>query len=145
MTGPDTKPAKRIKDRRASGWKLAADPWCRPCLHLFGKRVRASNTHHLLGRGQRGDDLPENLIPMCGHGSAGCHGALHGNPYESPLGGRVTAQDVRQAIGLNVRPPEVAYLVWKLGEPAAIEYLLRFYHVRVNVKPFLVEPALEVA
>lgn len=120
---PDPKPAPRIKDSQASVRKLLADPACRAC------GTRAINCHHLLGKGQRGDDVVENLIPLCGSGSEGCHGALHGNPYSVMLRGTVERRDaawVRLRIGTNLRMPEWQYLVGKLGGEPACE------HVRSN-------------
>lgn len=134
------KPRKRIVDPRASAAKRASDPWCRSCRRL-GVFVRATNCHHLLGKGQSGDDVLDNLIPICGHGSAGCHGALHGNPYIHPVGGRRTAQDVRRDIGLTLRYPEVAYLVERLGEIPALEHLRAQYGIEVTLRPFQVGPA----
>lgn len=131
------KPRKRTVDHRASAAKRKHDPWCRPCRRL-GLFVHATNCHHLLGKAQSGDDVLDNLIPVCGHGSAGCHGALHGNPYVHPVGGRREARDVRRDIGLTLRYPEVMYLVDRLGEAAALEHLRDRYHVSVTLYPFRV-------
>lgn len=45
----------------------------------------ATNGHHLVGKGTPyfGDDVEENIAPLCGSGTTGCHGAYHGNPYRS--------------------------------------------------------------
>lgn len=75
MTAPDPKPAARIVDRKATTRKLLEDRTCRAC----GRP--ASSGHHLLPKGERGDDVVDNVIPLCGDGASGCHGALHGNPY----------------------------------------------------------------
>lgn len=32
--------------------------------------------HHIYPRGQGGDDVRENLAPVCGNGTMGCHGLL---------------------------------------------------------------------
>ena len=34
--------------------------------------------HHILPRGQGGDDVWENLVPLCGSGTTGCHGGVEG-------------------------------------------------------------------
>lgn len=140
MAGPDVKPRPRVKDPRASARKRIADPWCRPCRRL-GVFVAATNCHHLLGKGQGGDDVEDNLIPICGSGSTGCHGAIHGTPYTHPTGGRRIAQDVRRDIGLTLRMTEVECLVERLGEAHALDHLLRLYHVHVDLLPFQVSPA----
>lgn len=126
------KPRKRIKDPKATGRKLAKDGFCR-AHRSVGELVRATNTHHLLGKAQGGDDVEPNLIPLCGHGTAGCHGALHGNPYEDASGRRWEAADVRAGIGAAIRPDEVAALVERLGEAPALEHLRRYYLVDVEL------------
>ena len=32
--------------------------------------------HHLVGKDLGGDDKPDNLVPLCGTGTTGCHGAV---------------------------------------------------------------------
>lgn len=124
-TPPDTKPAPRIVDPKASRRKLLADRVCRAC------GQQATNCHHLLGKGgRRGDDVVENMIPLCGSGSHGCHGALHGTPHRH-AGRRWEARDVRLAIGLALRPLEYARLVETLAAAPAAEYLRSAYHVEV--------------
>jgi hypothetical protein len=125
----DPKPAPRIVDPKASRRKLAVDVFCRA--HGRTVRVRATNCHHLIGKGQRGDDVEANLIPLCGSGSHGCHGALHGNPYTDTTGKRWTARDVRLAIGLGIRPDEYAYLLCELGSETTAEFLATRYFVEV--------------
>ena len=120
------KPAPRIVDPEAAKRKLLLDPWCRAC----GRR--AANCHHLLGKGgRRGDDDEDNLIPLCGSGSDGCHGALHGNPYTDRLGRRWTAREVRVRIGLALLPSEYAYVVEKLSQPQAAAFLAANYYVEL--------------
>lgn len=115
--------------------KLLADPLCRVCLR------RATNTHHLIGRGQRGDDDVDNLIPLCGSGSDGCHGALHGTPYTRE-GRRWTADEVRQTIGLRITSSEYTYVVCKLGAGAAGATLSRLYRVEIaTLRPFRMQAA----
>lgn len=131
----DPKPRPRIVDREASKRKLLRDPWCRSC------RRRATNCHHLLGKGGRsGDDVEDNLIPLCGSGAHGCHGALHGNPYEA-AGRRWTALDVRLAIGLTLRPSEYAHVVLTLSAVPAASFLERIYYVELEtLHPFKMRP-----
>lgn len=43
---------------------------CRVC------RQRADTLHHLVARSLGGDDCAANLVPLCGHGTVGCHGLV---------------------------------------------------------------------
>ena len=137
MADPDFKDGPRTVDRKASLAKLLRDPLCRAC------GARATNTHHLVGRGQGGDDDVDNLIPLCGSGSDGCHGALHGNPYVDASGRRWDAFSVRQAIGVGLRPSEYYYAVEKLRHGAA-SMLDRLYHAELDrLYPFRMRAVVE--
>lgn len=74
--------------------------------------------HHILPRGQGGDDVWENLVPLCGSGTTGCHGGV-----EAGL------DSACRALGryvMSERPDTVDYLVERLGgRPAALEFLRR--------------------
>ncbi len=139
---PDPKPAPRVVDKTASRRKLLVDRTCRAC------GAHAVNCHHLVGRGQGGDDVFNNLIPLCGNGSMGCHGALHGTPYtDSRTGRRWTARDVRQAIGLGLRPSEYRYVLEKLSRSPGIaggevdyEPGREFLRVQYGVETITVHP-----
>lgn len=80
--------------------------------------------HHVLPRGQSGDDVWENLVALCGSGTTGCHGGV-----EAGL------DSVCRALGrhlLQERPDTVWYLQSRLGSvEAAGEFLLR----RLRVSP----------
>lgn len=49
---------------------------------LYGRSCRvcratlAETLHHLIPRSNGGSDVEDNLIPVCGSGSTGCHGLL---------------------------------------------------------------------
>ena len=63
--------------------------------------------------------MPENIIPLCGSGTTGCHG-------------RVEEHDriARMTLGCHLRAEEMAYLESKLGgQTAARAWLERFYYV----------------
>jgi hypothetical protein len=47
---------------------------------LHGERGVDYSVHHRKLRSQGGTNCPSNLISLCGHGSAGCHGLVHGGP-----------------------------------------------------------------
>jgi len=131
VSEPNPKPTPRIRNRNATKIKLLSDSLCRAC------RATATNCHHLIPKGsQRGDDVPQNLIPLCGSGSEGCHGALHGNPYvakhvhsEWEVTERRDSEWVRRQIGQRLRPEELMYVGAKMGAEAGAEYLRRRYFV----------------
>lgn len=120
---PDPKPDPRIVDTRATSRKTLRDPWCRACGH------RAGSGHHLIPKGERGDDVEANIVPVCGNGASRCHGAIHGAPYVDVYGKRWTAEVVMSAIGQNLEPVEVAYVLDKLGDIAGHDYLTRRYYL----------------
>ena len=110
---PDPKPARRT-----------SDPKLLRSLHLHADRCRACGCrkqltlHHLVPRGQRGDDVKANLIFLCGSGTSGCHGALtaHRNAsWPSQLAGKpwqVVASRIRRTLRLS----EVDYVLAKKGQ-----------------------------
>lgn len=40
---------------------------------------QAWTLHHLVPRSLGGDDVRENLVPLCGSGTTGCHGLIEAN------------------------------------------------------------------
>lgn len=121
---PDPKPAARIKDSGAGDRARLLFDECAAC------HRPPTNGHHVLPKGERGDDVVANIVLLCGSGSDRCHGALHGNPYLDVARVRWTAERVREAVGTHIlasRPDTVAYLVGKLGLVPAREYLARRY------------------
>lgn len=97
----DPKPPKRIVDPSATQRKLASDTTCRGC------GTRASDSHHILLRSQRGDDVEDNIMPLCHL----CHIKYHDGKLKT----------------LRLRPAERAYLETKLGKEAAAMYIERRY------------------
>jgi hypothetical protein len=111
-----------------------------------------ANVHHVVQKSSPhfGDDLRENLVSLCGSGTMGCHGALHGSPYvvtlrrveRSQIPVRVTAyrerrdaEWVARRIGLHLaeqRPDVIAYVLRKLGGEQGRAYLRRFYYLEVS-------------
>lgn len=97
--------------------------------------------HHLVQKGSphHGDDVVENMIGICGHGTAGCHGAYHGSPYVVRTflleEERRDTEWVSRRIGKHLeahRPDAIAYILGKLGEDAGRAFLLRFYYLEVE-------------
>jgi len=97
----DPKPPKRIIDTDAGPRKLALDPVCRGC----GRR--ASDAHHILLRSQRGDDVEDNIMPLCHL----CHIAYHDGRLRS----------------LKLTDSERLYLADKLGVSQGQAYVERRY------------------
>lgn len=100
---PLYKNPKRIVDHEAVQRKVASDPVCRACSR------RASDGHHIVLRSQGGDDVEENILPVCHE----CHMRYHA--------GQGT---------LKLKPEERDYVFAKLGREAGLEYLRRRRIVR---------------
>lgn len=79
---PDWKPDRRIVDPEAGKEKVRADPRCRSCRRrarpVFdgGSFLSGISRSHIVAKGIGGDDVDENIAPLCGSGTSGCHG-LH--------------------------------------------------------------------
>jgi len=63
---PDPKPTRRVRDPLASRRKRWASPGCRMC------SSRSTAAHHIIRR-RDGDDVEDNLVPLCGE----CHTRYH--------------------------------------------------------------------
>lgn len=117
---PDPKPATeggigRPKPKHGKRWRKVASrtEWaaivaakygpCRVCTRSY---VRVSY-HHLVPRSLGGDDVAENIVPLCGDGVTGCHGEIESR---LPVAGKLLAA--------NLTDGEYAYCVAKLGEGA---------------------------
>lgn len=108
----DPKPPPRWIDPEVFGTFHARSRDCLTCGYY-----RAS-AHHLVRRSQGGDDVMENLIPLCGS----CHGALHdGNSYHA-YGTTHTPEGVRNRIGAfltsEAGSDHLNYVKRKLGDGA---------------------------
>lgn len=90
----------RKLDSTARDRKLASDPTCR----ATGKR--ATEGHHILLRSQGGDDVEDNILPL----SLRPHHDYHAT-------GRLP--------GVKLTEAEMAYLVSKLGQAGAEDYVMR--------------------
>lgn len=103
----ETRPERRARtgrgrklDSTARDRKLASDPTCRATGN------RATEGHHILLRSQGGDDVEDNILPL----SLPPHAIYH-------------ATGVLK--GVKLTDAEYAYLVSKLGEEAAADYIER--------------------
>lgn len=100
---PDLKRAPRVKDpallrRLHLRWRS-----CALCGQGAGRRL---SLHHIYPKGQGGDDVVGNLIMLCGHGTAGCHGDVEARSA-------VTLTLLR--IHIDGRSDVIEYLDGKLG------------------------------
>lgn len=93
MAGPDWKPSAKRYRASASEWRtlreLKEGP-CRVCRVQWG-----TNLHHLVPRGLGGDDTADNLVPLCGSGTTGCHGLveIHDDTACLRLGASLTTNE----------------------------------------------------
>lgn len=71
----DPKPNKRVVNRNAGREKLKREIVCRVCAAL-GEPRRATNRAHIVPKGVGGGDVDDNIVPLCGSGTDGCHGVL---------------------------------------------------------------------
>lgn len=102
----DPKEGPRIRASRDE-WRelqvLKAGP-CRICGNGW-KDGMAIGLHHLVARSLLGDDVPENLVPLCGSGTTGCHGKVEDRDPEA-------CSTLRK----NLTAEEIAYCLRKKGE-----------------------------
>lgn len=123
------KPAPRIKSPQTIQSFRQLGQRC-----LYCAQPRAVDAHHVLPKSRGGDDLMDNLVPLCRR----CHGAVHGSPYlielEPGKNLRVEASHVRRVIGRWLASDDGmearGYLVAKLGPTAAKAFMVREYGVR---------------
>lgn len=104
---PHPRPDARIVDRTATTRKVLAEPECRAC------GEPAATGHHVIPKSERGDDVLDNIAPVCGSGTTGCHGLTEARDRET-----------RHQL---IRAENVAYVYRKLGPVAGREYLIRNY------------------
>ena len=76
------------------------------------------NRAHLVGKGQRGDDVDANIIPLCGSGTEGCHAAFDGQqPYAtSPSLLRLGGFMIRRLVARSLTDEEISYAKETKGE-----------------------------
>lgn len=105
---PDLKPARRIVDDRAGRLKLLAEGHCRICDESW-----RLERHHLVPRSLGGDDIDDNIVPLC----PGCHGL-----FERGL----TRRAIGHAIRMTLSTAELQYVLVKKGSG----FLDRYYPPR---------------
>lgn len=119
---------KKLRDR------VCADGGCVGCERYFGPASARLSAHHVLERSLGGDDVFENLVPLCGDGTIGCHGAItSGNPSLGLDGVMRDPDAVRARVRRHVadRHGHLLYLIRKRGSSdAARAFLDRYYPER---------------
>jgi hypothetical protein len=130
-TGRGTNKPRRIINPPAVKLAALANRECAAC------GGSASNGDHFLPRDKGGDDVPENIIGLCGTGTTRCHGAKHGSTYTALIddprsamqfGERRDQRWVMERIGRFVvrhRQDAIHYVLGKLGEEPGRDWLLR--------------------
>jgi hypothetical protein len=139
---PDPKAPERIRDTDALRRKLLSDRECR------AHGGSASDPHHLIFKSHGGDDVEDNIVPLCHD----CHMRFHRADYlrigpgpiprseRRTIAGRfprgvtikealivAEARDVGREIGLNLAREEVLYVIGKMGREPGLDYLRRRY------------------
>lgn len=115
----DFKGPARIVDRTAT--KRACLRWrsC-PCGEPVG------SGHHVLAKGSPyfGDDVLENIVPLCGDGTRGCHGLIEN---EDRAARRMLGRWLQ-----HHRPDVIRYVLDKLGDDAGRDWMRRRLYLEVN-------------
>lgn len=114
--GPDPKPAKRIKNTKVMKGLHARGVVCVLC-------GNPGTLHHVYARGQGGDDVPENLVGLCGDGVRLHHGAIENGDVQArmQLGEYLMAE----------RADVIFYIQDKLGEEAGREWLRQRFLISI--------------
>jgi hypothetical protein len=111
----DPKPAKRFKASKAEWVEIHATKGVEPCRLCGHTAVGNLTLHHVVPRSQSGDDVVNNLVSLCGHGTRGCHGLVEArDPW------------ARSLLGQRLTDTERAYVVGKQGAA----WLERHYGVK---------------
>jgi 5-methylcytosine-specific restriction endonuclease McrA len=97
MVPTDWKPEPRIRDSAAIQRKVMSEPLCRAC-----RLEKAVDGHHVLLKSQSGDDIEDNIVPLC----RACHRDYH-----------------EARIGIRLTLDERLYVLTKLGQNPGTVYL----------------------
>jgi HNH endonuclease. len=122
---PDPKPEKRIKDSDLLRELHLEWKECALCRSIGETREGVPNPeglrwiglslHHIVKHPK--DDVRGNLVMLCGHGTAGCHGLIEAHDPD-------TLKDLGRYI-LTTRGDTIAHLYERLGATAARAFLSR--------------------
>jgi hypothetical protein len=74
---------------------------------------RAESLHHLVGRGQGGDDVVDNLVALAGDGTRLCHGAITSSQraYDMKLNEYCDPKQVLRGIRANLGRYKIEYVI----------------------------------
>lgn len=95
------RPTPRIVKRGAGRLKCNTEARCRVC----GARTLAVDAHHVVPRSQGGDDVAENLVPLCAPWEPSCHRLVTEND-----------PDALRALRAALEADEIAYVISRKGE-----------------------------
>lgn len=95
--------ADRLEWERIVHWKLGP---CRVC------GEGGTTLHHLVPRSLGGDDVADNIVPLCGDGTRGCHGAVEARDHQA-----------LRELRLSLTPGELKYVLRKKGSDFLDRYL----------------------
>lgn len=116
----DFKPEPRIIDRKALDRAL----WLHREKHggkcIACKRNQATEPHHIVYKSAQGDDVEENIAPLCDF----CHRTFHYGPWEDQ-------QHAAANIGRGLRDEMIVYVLRKMGVVPGSDYLRRRYLMSV--------------
>jgi hypothetical protein len=88
---------RRIRDPQAIRRAHLREPWCLLC----GRPARSA--HHVLAKGQQGDDVAANLFMLCGDGTTGCHGRIEArDPHTRGLLGQALSRETRRYLAMKL-------------------------------------------
>lgn len=118
----DFKDPARIVDRDAL-YRAMMDHYARGGKCIACRYDRAEDPHHILFKSARGDDVAENIAPLC----AFCHRMFHYGPTDEQ-------REAAASIGKGLPDESVLYVLRKMGEVAGADYLLRRYHRHVGLR-----------
>lgn len=116
---PDFKPAPRIVDKKALSRAMReneSNDHRGLCWGCPKPRRLATEPHHVIFKSQGGDDLVENIAPLC----LTCHALLH----RSVSG---EAEEIAANIGSYMTDAMLLYVLCKKGVEPGKEYLERKY------------------
>lgn len=117
---PDFKPEPRTVDRKALARALVThrEQYGGKCIAC--KRNQATVPHHIVYRSGQGDDVEENIAPLCDF----CHRIFHYGPWDEQ-------QQAAANIGKGLRDEMVLYVLRKMGVVSGSDYLRRRYLMSV--------------
>lgn len=114
---PDPKPTRRRAGRREWERIYREKVYRKPC-RCCGVVPPTSHVsaHHLLG-GNRKEDVPELVVPLCGSGTTGCHGVYTSRwPGAGADGVRRGWGEVASAVRASLSDDERAAVVARVGD-----------------------------